>query len=383
MLLFRVILSLSIIMLAAGCNSTTEKGDGRKDPEADETSFYAKRFSLEKQEGYTKLTINNPWQGAMNISHTYYLVQRDKTPPEGVELEAIIYVPVKRIISMSTTYLPMITALGEERSIVGISGSDLLFNESLRECVKRGEVADVGYEDNLNKELAIKLSPDIIMVYGVGGEASGYLNKLHDLGISVLFNADYLEDDPLGKAEWIKVFGALYNKEEEAEKIFRHIRDEYLQIIKELSEKISYRPKVLLGLPWKDTWFISPGNSFVSKLIADAGGIYLWNDTKSETSMPYGVENVWMKAMEADFWLNISTASRHEEIINVDYRLGDLPSYRKGNLYNNNKRVAGNGGNDYWESGSVNPHIILKDIASILHPGIFPGYELYYYQKVK
>lgn len=379
----RVILLLNIILLSAACNRKPEKIEVVNDTEADNSSYSAKRFSLDKKEDYTKLTIINPWQGAVNVNQVYYLVRRGRKPPEGTDPAMIIYVPVERIISMSTTYLPMISALGEERTIVGISGSDLLFDETLRECVKRGDVSDVGFEDNLNKELVIKLAPDIIMVYGVGGEASGYLNKLRDLGIKVLFNADYLEDDPLGKAEWIKVFGAIYDKEEEAARIFRNISDEYFTVMKTVNGKTSYRPKVMLGLPWKDTWFISPGNSFVSKLIADAGGKYLWKDTESETSMPYGVENVWMKAREADFWLNISTASRHEDIINVDYRLGDLPSYRTGKLYNNNKRVAINGGNDYWESGSISPHIILKDIASILHPGIFPGYELYYYQKVK
>ena len=67
------------------------------------------------------------------------------------------------------------------------------------------------------------------------------------------------------------------------------------------------KPKVLLGLPFKDTWFVSPGNSFISRLIADAGGQYLWKDTKSSVSMPFGLENVYLKAVNADYWLNIGT----------------------------------------------------------------------------
>jgi len=277
----------------------------------------------------------------------------------------------------------MISALGSEITIAGISGADLIYNERIRERVARGEVADVGFEDNLNKELVIKLDPDLVMVYGVGGEASGYLNKLTDLGIKVLFNADYLEEDPLGKAEWIKVFGALFGKESQADKIFGMIANEYNSVRKLVKENADSLPAIMMGLPWKDTWFISPGNSFISRLIEDAGGNYLWKDTQSETSMPYGVENVWLRAREADYWLNISTVKTPAEILNADRRLGELPAFVKGNLYNNNKRIAANGGNDYWESGSINPHIILKDLAAIIHPGLFPGYELYYYYKVE
>ncbi len=90
--------------------------------------------------------------------------------------------------------------------------------------VDSGKIADVGYEDNINKELLIRISPELLITYGVGSEATGYMNKVRDLGVKVLFNADYLETDPLAKAEWIKVFGALYGCEEKAEEIFSSIK---------------------------------------------------------------------------------------------------------------------------------------------------------------
>jgi iron complex transport system substrate-binding protein len=102
----------------------------------------------------------------------------------------------------------------------------------------------------------------------------------------------------------------------------------------------------------------------------------------SDVSMPFGIENVFMKAMEADYWLNISNVQRRGEITAIDNRLGYLPSFRNGKMFNNNKRVGVNGGNDYWESGAINPQIILKDICAILHPDLFPGYELFYYKRI-
>ena len=139
----------------------------------------------------------------------------------------------------------------------------------------------------------------------------------------------------------------------------------------------------MLGLPFKDTWFISPGNSYISKLIEDAGGYYLWQNTVSSVSMPTGLENVFIKALTADYWLNTGSVRSRSEIISVDPRLAELPCFRNGNLYNNNKRTNLNGGNDYWEGGALNPDIILSDIATILHPELFPGRDLFYYERLK
>ena len=369
-------------LLFSSCHHKSGKENNPSEIRSSPDTQYAQKFKIDKKGSYSVLTIFNPWQGAMDVTNIYYLLQRGEKIPVGIDTTALIYVPVRKIICMSTTYLAMISALQEEQSVKGISGVDLIFNEELKERVRRGEVADVGSDDGLNKELVIQIDPDLLMVYGVGNEASGYLSKIKELGYRILFNADYLETDPLGKAEWIKVFGALYCKEREANDLFLSISNEYNRIKSLIMGKNLKRPAVLLGLPWKATWFISPGNSFMETLISDAGGDYLWKDTRSEFAMPYGIENVYIKALKADYWLNIGTVNRCSEITAIDKRLGDLPPFRRGNIFNNNNRLTTSGGNDYWESGSLNPQIVLKDIGAILHPGLFPGYKLFYYKKI-
>jgi iron complex transport system substrate-binding protein len=283
---------------------------------------------------------------------------------------------------MSTTHVAMISALSEENTIAGMSGTGFIFSESLLNNVKKGLIEDVGYEGNLNKELILKISPDLIMMYGIGSESAAYVGKIKELGVKVLFNADYLETDPLSKAEWIKLFGALYCKEKMADSIFNSEVETYNKLKSFISQNISVRPNVLLGLPFKDTWFVSPGNSFISKLIEDAGGDYLWRNTVSSVSMPFGIENVYLRALTADYWLNIGSVNSKNEISLIDERLADLNCFKNGNLYNNNKRITMNGGNDYWESGSLYPHLILKDIATILHPDLFNQKELFFYRKI-
>lgn len=343
---------------------------------------HAERFTIERQDGYSKLTVIDPWQGAQGINHTYYLVSRGTEIPDGIDPAGIIFVPVQKIVCMSTTHLAMISALDEDESIVAVSGAEFIYDKELSGKAHNHEIYDVGYEAGLNSELVIRISPDLIMMYGIGSESAGHVNKIRELGFSIIFNADYLENDPLGKAEWIRLFGALYCKEAMADSIFNEISADYLSIKKIIKEKTYDRPKVMLGLPYKDTWFISPGNSYISKIIADAGGDYLWTDIESSFSMPYGIENVYLKAVTADYWLNTGIARSKGEISAVDPRLAGIQCFKRGNIFNNDKRINEKGGNDYWESGSLYPNLILRDIASILHPGILAPYDLYYYRKL-
>jgi len=177
-------------------------------------------FTIDRRDDYTVVTINNPWQGADDVSMSHYLVRKGSSLPEGVDSSKIIFVPVARIICMSSTHTGMILALGEENSVVGLSGTDFVYSGKITGRVGQGLIREVGYDSNLNQELIIQLSPDILMMYGIGSESAGHVNKIRELGVRIMFNADYLETDPLGKAEWIKLFGALFCKEEMADSIY-------------------------------------------------------------------------------------------------------------------------------------------------------------------
>ena len=365
------------------CGHRSNKGSDMGSSNSMSIITLAQRFSLEKTDSCTILTITDPWQGAKEITHTYYLLHKNEALVHISDSSAIIRVPIKKIICMSTTHIAMVAALGEEDAIAGVSGSGFIYNENISERIRAGQIYDVGYEAGLNTELILKISPDLIMMYGIGSESAGYLSKINELGIKVMFNADYLENDPLAKAEWIKLFGALFCKEEKADSIFRSACESYEQIRAYITNNISVKPDVLLGLPFRDTWFVSPGNSYASRFIEDAGGSYLWNDTRSLVSMPYSLEDVYMQALKADYWLNTGSATTKREISSLDPRLANIPCYGLGKVYNNNKRISPSGGNDYWESGILYPHRILRDVAAILHPELFPDTELCYYRKLE
>ena len=342
----------------------------------------AERLNINASDSCTIVTLLDPWQGADGVQINYYLVKRGSRPVSVDDTSRIIYVPVRKIICMSTTHLAMITALGEEKSVAGVSGKAFVYNENLLDMIDKGLIEDVGYESTLNSELILKIKPDLVMMYGVGGESSGYSGKIEELGIKTMLNADFLENDPLGKVEWIKLFGALYCKEYEADSIYRSVSGSYNSIKDYILQETRRRPKVLAGLPFRDTWYVSPGNSHLSSFIRDAGGEYLWEGTVASAAMPMGLESVYIRSLEADYWINIGSVVSKDEIPAVDARLSTLPVFKSGNLFNNNKRITENGGNDYWESGVLNPQLILKDLSSILHPELFKDHELLYYRKL-
>ena len=373
---------LLFIFTTSACISNESRKPESLDFQSGRVS-YAERFSLLETDSCTILNIIDPWQGAGDVIHQYYLVKDNPDFHPQTDPSRIIHVPVKRIICMSTTHLAMISALGQEFRIAGVSGSDFVYDDDISQRIKGGLINDIGYDSGINSELIIKSSPDLVMIYGIGSESAGYTAKIYELGTKVMYNADYLETDPLGKAEWIKVFGALFCKEKMADSLFSVIESNYNLLKEYISSHAGDKPAVMLGLPFRDTWYISPGNSYISRLIGDAGGRYLWEKTESAVSMPFGLENVYIKSLNADFWLNTGSVLSKDEIVSIDPRLGSVPPFVNGKLFNNNRRLNASGGNDYWESGTLNPHIILKDIASILHPELFPDHGLVYYRKIE
>ncbi|MBN2633493.1 MAG: ABC transporter substrate-binding protein [Bacteroidales bacterium] len=378
-----LLLPVLALVFMSSCNGSGKMQVEDNDQNVSTGIYRSAHFSLKETDSCSILTIDSPWQGAEGVKHIYYLADVTEGQNPKVPEASLIRVPVKKIVCMSSTHLAMISALGEQRSIAGISGTNYVYEKTIRAMIDSNLIAEVGYDSGINNEVILRLSPDLIMMYGIGNESAGYISRISGLGLKVMYNADYLEINPLDRAEWIRVFGALYGKEKLADSIYESLAAEYNLIKDIVNDNVSEKPGVLLGLPYRDTWYVSPGNSYVNTLISDAGGHYLWQDTESGFSMPYSFESVFVRSLNADFWLNTGSADSKREIAAFDSRLEKIPAFVSGKIYNNTKRMSAGGGNDYWESGSINPHVILKDIASILHPGLFPEHDLVYYKKTE
>jgi iron complex transport system substrate-binding protein len=343
---------------------------------------YATRFDVTECGTFRLLRVFDPWQNSHGIAFTYVLGSSRETVPDSLSACPFIRVPVKRVVTMSTTHVAMINALGAGTSIMGASGSRFIYDPVLRSRLDAGLIREVGYEPGLDYEAIVDLDPDVVFIYGVESSVSAAAGKLGEMGVPVVYCAEYLEDHPLGKAEWIRFFGLFYGLEDRALDFFRSVDSSYRNIAL-IASKAENRPRVLTGLPWKDTWYVAGGQSFAARLIRDAGGTYLWEDDPSTEAIPLDLESVYSKAVEADIWINPGLARSLDELVRFDERFAGLPTVVNGSVYNNTARFSPGGGNDYWESGTIRPDLILADLLVIFHPGILPDPSLFYYRKLK
>ncbi len=367
------ILTLSIaIFLLFACNKQTKKAT------VSTKNDYAKGFQLTTHDNYKKLSVFNPWQKAKDIQIDYYLVNRNQQLPDSLKDKTVIPVPIKRVICLSTTQIAYLDAIEEANSIVGVSGADYVSNKTVRENIAEKKVVDIGFGENLNFELIVQQQPDLVFAYGVSGEAVNFSNKLKELNIPVVFIAEYLESSPLAKAEWVKAIAAFYNKEKVAEDFYNRIMTDYLAT-KEKAQQYNESPTILVGSPFKDTWWTPGGDSYMAKLIEDAGATYVGNKHKGRESYVVSFENAMIWAEKADFWINMSNYQSKKELLNADERFSKFKVLENGSLYNNVKRTNVSGGNDFWESGTVFPNLILKDLVHIFHTDKPKQDSLHYY----
>lgn len=373
------VLFLSFLLLS-GCSHNRTPSDVNN-PAVPLDLQYAHGFEMEESEGLVTLKVMNPWQQAENVSYQYWLGKTLHPPRKGVPENRYFRVPVHRVVCLSTTFIGFIDFLHEEETIVGISGKKYVTSPSLAIKIRNGGIPDVGYDENLSYEKLIQLQPDVVFVYGITGSVSSVVARLDEVGIKTAVVAEYLEESPLAKMEWVKYFGAFFNQSAKAGMKFDSVASKY-NLLSQRASMEKNKPKVLLGLPWSGTWYISGGNSYMACLLRDAGSHYLWNDLPYKDSQPISLEKVFEKAFEADFWFNAGEANSKADILQVDSRFSQVKAFRTNSIYNNNNQVSALGGNAYFEKGVVEPDIILSDIVSVIHPHLLPSYSLKYYKKL-
>lgn len=343
---------------------------------------YSAGFSLyEAGDSSSVLVIRNPWQGAENVTTELFLSSGgEKAPKEfrGVSVS----VPLEKVVCLSSSHVAFIDALGRTSAIAGVSGPRYISNREILRRYGEGKVADVGYDTNLNYELLASLRPDLVFIYGVGGENTAVTGKLKELGIKVVYIGEYLEDTPLGKAEWIIPFGQLFGMLDEAEDMFGRIAARYEEL-KDMADNFENKPKVMLNSPYRDVWFVPGGKSYMAALIADAGGEYIYDDNDSSVSMPISGEAAYLAVGGADVWLNPNQARTIKELTAQNPKFSNVPAVERRQVYNATKRSTEGGGSDFWESGVLRADRVLEDMIIMLHPGIIPDGELYYFERLE
>lgn len=363
-----------------GC-SPHHSDSGLTNASTSDSILFAKGFTISRAGNIKILRVFNPWEGAKGVAYKYILCPKGQLIPDSLRNEKIIYTPVTRIVCLSTTHIALLSFLDKRNTLVGVASPNYVSDSVVRHMYKAGKIMDVGFDQALNYEILVSLKPDLVLAYGIQGETATQFKKLEELGIKVVLNGEYLEPSPLGKLEWVKFLASFYNVSSETSARFNAIAKEYTRLA-DSCRNLKDKPTVMCGLPWKGAWYIPGGESYLAQMIRDAGGNYLWNDIKQRESVPINFEKVIERASNADFWINTGTSNSLNDVANEDIRLQKVKPFIQKKVFNNNALTCETGGNDFWESGIVRPHIILKDLIKIFHPELLPSHSLVYYKKL-
>lgn len=367
---------LFLLVIFASCKNETKTSKEAASPTQELQLKYADGFSVSYFEDYTVLTIKKPWPEAEK-EYTYVLTDSGKannTLPNATTIKSSI----KRLVVTSTTHIPALELLKKEKALVGFPGTAYISSKKTRSLIDEGHIRELGKNESINTEVLLELNPDVVIGFGVEGVNKTF-ETIKKANIPVIYNGDWVESSPLAKAEWIKFFGVLFNKEKEADSIFSTIESNYLQA-KSLAKQATSRPTVLSGAMHKDMWYLPRGSSPEAQFMEDANLNYLWQDTQGNGSLALSFEVVYDKAKEADLWLSPSYYNSLEQLRQASELYANFKAYNSGAIYSFSNTVGETGGVLYYEMGTARPDLILKDLIKIGHPELLQDYDSVFFK---
>jgi iron complex transport system substrate-binding protein len=337
------------------------------------TIKYAKGFDIVIDGNQKKLIIKKPYQNAKKY---FTFIVGNKTDLD----KNLLKVPVQNIVVTSTTHIPMLELIGVENTISGFPQTKFISSEKTRKLIDNGHIVELGVAQNINTEKLLELSPELVVGFSLNGTNKIY-NTILKSKIPVIFNGDWLEETPLGRAEWIKFFGVLFNKEKKADSIFNEIEKNYLTV-KKLALEAKNRPTILSGSLFNDIWYIPAGKSFIAQFFKDANTNYLWSDTKGAGSLPLSIESVLDKAQNTDYWIGCGLLETKNELKTSNRHYASFSAFKRNDIYTFASKKGKTGGLIYFEYSPIRPDLVLKDIIKITHPELLIDYTPTFFSKM-
>ena len=288
--------------------------------------------------------------------------------------------PFKKIILLNASMAGYISELGAENLVIGVSSPEYIYSEKIQDLLKQGKIHNVGSEQKYDVEKIISLKPDAIFTNHIASFDNTY-QLLKNNGIQVIFLDEYMEQKPLEKTAYIKLFGKLFGKDKEAEQKYKEVEKNY-DDLKQLALKAKDKPTVLANEMYGDVWYLPGGKTFVANFISDANANYVLKNNTEEKAVTMSFEEVFAKSDQVQYWINAGNHVSKKEMLSMN------PFYSKLNVFNKGKIYVITGkekaqANDFFESGVVRSDLILKDYIKIFHPELLPDYQLTYMKELQ
>ena len=377
--LFLNFVLLSFALFAVGCKQDIAKSNQSFSTHVNQIK-YAKGLAIYNHKGFTIMSIKNPWPNASK-AYTYILKEKTGVIPDSLKEFPIINIPLQKIVVTSTTHIPSLEMLGVENTLIGFPHTDYISSEKVRKLIDNGKIKDVGSDQSLNTELLIELAPDALVGHGIDNNNPTFDN-LQKNGLKVMINGDWNESSPLGKAEWIKFFGALYGLDAKANSIFKSIETNYKKTL-QLAQNTKNKPTVFSGAIFENQWYMPQGNSWGGIFLEDANANYLWKESNGTGSLSLSFESVLLKAEHADFWIGPGQFTSLAIMTASNPHYSQFRAFKTKNVYSYSTKKGKTGGLIYYELAPNRPDLVLQDLVKILHPELLPDHQLYFFDQLR
>lgn len=352
---------------------------------------YSQGWQVEYHRNYKVVDVTSPFPGATDADAFRYVLVECGTPaPDGYDGAPVIEIPAGKVIALGTSYIPQLKALGLLDELIGVDSGAFYNTPEVVDMLADGKLIEVGVGSAINVEAVLDAEPGLILTFGSGSPDYDAHPALIQAGVPVVVASDYVEQTPLGQAEWVKFTSLFYDAEATANAVFGDKAAEYDRLAgltADLSD--DDKPLVLWNsyTSYSDAWFIPGTESFAATYVNDAGGTLVLSDDPTlqgnNNALPFSFEAVYAAGLDADVWMpgafGINTLG---DLVAQDERYADFAAVRNGTVYNYDARVNANGGNDYFENGVANPQDVLADLIKMFHPDLLPDHELIYFRQL-
>ncbi|HVU14987.1 MAG TPA: ABC transporter substrate-binding protein [Phototrophicaceae bacterium] len=352
---------------------------------------YAKGWTVEYHNSYKVVDVTTPWPGATaKDAFEYVLVECGTPAPSGYDGAEVIQIPSGKVIALGTEYVPQLQELGLLDDLIGVDSVALYSTPEIAQMAAAKKLIEVGSGASVNVEAILDAQPGLVLTFGSGDPTYDTHPVLIKAGVPVVVASDYVEQSPLGQAEWIKFTALFYNKEGEANAIFDQKASAYDDLAK-LTSTLSddQKPLILWNSysSYGNSWNIPGSESFAAHYIHDAGAkLVLGDDPKlqgNNNTLPFDFEAVYNAGLDAKFWFpGVFGVKTLADLVAQDARYADFNAVKTDQVYNNDARLGAGGGDDYYESGVANPQDVLADLIKIMHPDLVPDHPLVYFRQL-
>lgn len=371
--IFNLALALALCVLTLACGSHGKRADNP----ADET-HEAKGLEIYRDGDCWVAKVISPTDSTQDLGVYIFPDSDENVVIPDIE-GADIFPPSKRrsVMVYSSVYTSALKEL-ESQGIIKVAGDTRYMTDPyVTAGLRDGSIVDGGLQEEPNMERIIAAKPDMILVSHYDGMNP---SKLEKSGIPIIYFRESSEQDPLGRAEWIKLLGAIAGKKEKADSIYNQVKVRYLSLTKAAARIQGDKPLVMTETMYEGSWFVPGGQSYAAKMIRDAGGRYIWDDDLSAGSLQMSFEAVLDKANEADIWLiksfgkNLTLSDLEQQ----DSRYMLFKPAKTGGVWNADTQAV-----PLYEETPFHPELLLQDYITIFHPGSLPGKEARYFKPAR